>query len=861
MKIKNTILYALLLVPFFPAFGAPERYVEREPNLNYPAILPKPVSVVYADEGHFTVSDGTSVITDGEVDFDLFYMVTSRVRRAYPELWIKPLPKVLNTIQLRINPQIRHREGYRIDISPDTLRIEARDRAGMLYGVHTFLQLLPPSVYRGIEIEHEYRLPAQTIEDYPTFEYRGVMLDVARTFQPKENVLRLLDLMAAHKLNKLHFHLADDEGWRIELDCYPELAHTGGFRGGDSPVKPIYGKWDEKYGGYYTKAELAEIVRYAADRNIEVIPEIDLPGHSRAAAKVHPEILCNYRYNTGITAGDDRRNVWCVAREQNYIMLGKIIREVAEIFPSRYFHIGGDEVYHGQWNACPECKKLMKEQGYKKAAQLEDYFIDRMSDILRSAGKIPAVWDEAIKRDTLATDVVVHAWSNIDTGLKATEDGYHTVMMPGQYFYIDMKQAPEELGQTWAGVVPMERIYNFGLERNGFDEDQRANVKGVEAAFFSELLLPHGRDHDYFDYMLWPRLVALAEVGWTSESRRNWEEFNSSLNGSHLDRLYAMGVNYRVEPPVVDYKDGYIRQVGAYAGGTVRYTADGSEPTPDSELWTGAIKTEEPWDYRFAAFRGRLKSTTVTPKAVYTFRVEPKKQQSVEIPLGEFTSVADTGLWYIRARSAGINFRINKLEFAGTDKQQVQTLVARGQNVNDLHLMRWYVTEDNLDGKATVTVTNSGPFGADIVLELSRSPYIQPEVKFTSSLKASRNFPFRNLEDYNFTTYTRTASTCKEGDWFLFTFTEPVDAESIEVLTGLSYMPRYNVLSGRVQISDDGIDFTDVAELDHGGATVYPEGKIKALRIVSDRDGNSEAAVALQDLKIKPRKHKPNGLD
>ncbi|MCD8073134.1 MAG: beta-N-acetylhexosaminidase, partial [Alistipes sp.] len=399
--------------------------------------------------------------------------------------------------------------------------IEACNRGGLFYGIQTFFQLLPPSVYRGIEVEGEYHLPVQVIEDYPCFQYRGMMLDVARTFQPVEQVMRFIDLMAAHKLNKLHFHLTDDEGWRILLDSYPQLALTGGFRGGDSPVKPIYGQWDEKYGGYYTKEELTRIVTYATSRNIEIIPEIDLPGHSRAAAKVHPEILCDYHYSTTVTAGDDRRNVWCVAREENYAMLERIIKEVAAVFPSKYFHIGGDEVYYGQWNTCKRCKELMKKEGYKEAAQLEDLFIDRVGEMVRRAGKIPFVWDEAINRDSLAEGAVVSAWSNLETAKKSTEDGYKTVVMPGQYFYIDMKQAPEELGQTWAGVVPAERLYQFGLERAGFDKDQISNVLGVEGTFFSELLLPYGED--YFDFMTWPRMAALAEVAWTPEENRQWE--------------------------------------------------------------------------------------------------------------------------------------------------------------------------------------------------------------------------------------------------------------------------------------------------------------------------------------------------
>lgn len=837
---------ALLL--YSDAYGVLAR---PEPELQYPEIVPKPVSHDYG-EGYFTLCSGTMIEAGEGVDFLTQHWFRSTIRMAYPDRWRFPLPQTYNEIELRFSDAVPRAEGYRIEVRPEKVVIEGRDRAGLFYGMQTFLQLLPPSVYRRLELPEDYYIPVQTIEDYPRFEYRGMMLDVARTFQPKENVMRHIDRMAAHKLNKLHFHLTDDEGWRIALDCYPALAETGGFRGGDRPLRSIYGNFGEEYGGYFTKEELAEIVTYAAFRNVEIIPEIDLPGHSRAAAKAHPEILCAYTYNTGPTAGDDRRNVWCASREANYAMLERIIAELAPVFPSRYFHIGGDEVAYGQWRTCPDCKDFMKDHGMKEAAELEDYFIERVSDILRRHGKIPAVWDEAIKRDTLAEGSVVYAWSNIDTGKKATEDGYKMVIMPGHYFYIDMKQAPEEFGQTWAGVVPAEKLYNFGLVRNGFDADQLKNVKGVEGTFFSEILLPygtHGRE-DYFEYMTWPRMAALAEVAWTDESARDWAEFSARLDGWHLDRLSAMGINYRLEPPVADYKSGRITVTDNATPGVVRYTTDGSDPTPESAVYTGSIETADPWDYRFTRFHDGLYSASVSPKAVKIYNVPSRRTLTFEIPISEIA--ADTGLWYLRARTPGVNFRINKLAFAG--QRETQTLIARGQAVNDLHLMRWYVNEDNSTGRATVTVTNSGPYDADILLEFSKSSYIQPKVRLTSSLNQSRNFPFANVEDYNFTTYTRTSATCRKGDWFQYTFAEPVDARSIEVQTGLSYMPRYHIPFGRVQLSADGVTFTDSATLDyHGHATVYPQGEVKAVRIVSDSHGNSEAAVALQDLRIRPR--------
>lgn len=701
-----------------------------EPQLQYHELVPLPVSRVYGEEW-FCLGKGTTIIAGEGVDFGIQHWFRSAVRRSYPERWALPLPRAYNEIELRYSDAVTAPEGYRIEVEPERIVIEGQDRGGLFYGMQTFLQLLPPGIYRGYEMDEDVYIPSQVIEDYPRFSYRGVLLDVARTFQPKENVMRFIDLMAAHKLNTLHFHLTDDEGWRIELDSYPDLAHIGGFRGGDRPLRSIYGNFGEEYGGYFTKQQLAEIVAYATFRNIEVILEIDFPGHSRAAAKAYPEILCNYRYNTGPTAGDDRRNVWCASREENYRMIEEIIAELAPVFPSKYFHIGGDEVAYGQWRTCPDCKALMAKEKFKEAAHLEDYFIGRVTEILHRHGKSPAAWDETIKRDSLSADGLVSAWSSISTALQSTEKGYKTVVMPGHYFYIDMKQAPEEFGQTWAGVVPAEKLYSFGLERNGFNPAQSRNVKGVEAAFFSELLLPYSTNvqPDYFDYMTWPRIAALAEVAWTDEDRRDWTDFSGRLNASHLDRLTAMGVKYRLEPPVADYKAGRIMILEPYVG-EIRYTDDGSDPTEYSPLYTGPITAGDGWDYRFAVFKDGSRSAVVSPKTVKIYNIPSGKQCTFEIPISEIA--ADTGLWYMRGRTAGMDFRFNRIAFAGN--KETQTLVARGQNLNDLHLMRWNVDEDNLDGKATITVTNGGLYDADLILEFEKSPYIQPKVKVTSSL-------------------------------------------------------------------------------------------------------------------------------
>jgi hexosaminidase len=389
-------------------------------------------------------------------------------------------------------------------------------------------------------------------------EYRGFMLDVARTFVPKERVMRLVDNIAHHKINKFHWHLADDEGWRVEIKSHPELAETGGFRGGDSPVFPVYGEWDSKYGGYYTQDEIRQVVAYAAVRGVEVIPELDLPGHSRTAARVHPEILCDYRPSMEASAGYDTRNVWCVAREENYAMLDDIIGELAQLFPSETIMLGGDEVSSSQWGKCPHCKALMASRGISEPARLQDVFMSRVADIASRHGKKTGVWNEAVEGETMARTTTVWAWEGIAQARRAAAAGYPTVVCAGKYFYFDMRQSQGEVGHIWAGIVSPETVYGFGLAAAGFTPTEAANVRGVEATFFAELLLENGLD--FLDYQLFPRVCALAEVGWTPASARDWNDFERRLSGgagtsngaggsgsaeSHFARLKAMGIKYR----------------------------------------------------------------------------------------------------------------------------------------------------------------------------------------------------------------------------------------------------------------------------------------------------------------------------
>lgn len=502
-------------------------------------ILPTPVKIAYG-KGEVMLGSNSEITLNHDSLKSL-----EEYLRSY--LYTDPMiaifaPKGLSGISLMLDEKMAlAREGYRLTVSESGVEIRGKDYGGVFNGIQTLLQMLPLEVYRkGYKAYNINKLPFVTIEDYPHYSYRGFMLDVARTFVPVEDVKKVIDRMAYHKLNKLHWHLTDDEAWRIEIKAYPELATKGGFRGGDSPIKPIYGAWDKKYGGYYTREQIKDIVSYAATRNIEVIPEIDLPGHSRAAGAVYKDILCNYPAQ--LSAGYDRRNVWCPSKKSNYVMLTTIIDELIELFPSQQIHIGGDEVSYSQWLSCPDCKRVMATKGMGKPKELFDLFIDSVSNIVYSKGRNPAVWDEAAESKKMNKKNTVYAWQKVSAAADAMKSGYPTILCAGEYFYCDMKQNTYEAGLTWAGLVNTEKLYSLDLNEWKITSSQRGNLLGVQCTLFSEVMLSAGLE--YLDYKLFPRLCALSEIGWNADNRPSWSDFYTKMRSSHLERLDAMEIRY-----------------------------------------------------------------------------------------------------------------------------------------------------------------------------------------------------------------------------------------------------------------------------------------------------------------------------
>lgn len=503
-------------------------------------------------------------------------------------------------------------EAYRLEITPEYIRIGATSYGGAFNGLQALFRLLPPEVYVRRGLPAGTALACATVEDAPRYPYRGMMLDVARTWIDVPKVKRYIDLLSYHNINKLHLHLADDEGWRIEIKSHPELAETGGFRGGDSPVVAVYGKWSEKYGGYYTQEEMRGLIDYAARRNIEIIPEIDLPGHSRCIGSLHPEIRCDYPADTVATAGTDYRSAWCVTREENYALLEDILGEICELFPSDYIHIGGDEVEVSQWEKCPRCRAMMKRLGITDAHRLQDRFMERLAAMLTARGKRPAVWDEAAASGHFTHASRVHGWQSVKSCMAAADKGYRTVVMPSQWFYFDMRQSPREEGHSWAAIFDARKTYEFDLAAQGFTDEQMRRIDGFEGAFWSEIYVSHEPETcDYLDYMCFPRICALARIAWSGNAE-GWESYYKELTAEHYDRLTAMGVRFRLFPPQLSYRDGAFTAT-TDDGADIFYTVDEGAP----KRCTKPVRTAKPHRYRFFSQYGTGCSPHVADKSHY----------------------------------------------------------------------------------------------------------------------------------------------------------------------------------------------------------------------------------------------------
>lgn len=595
MNFKTTILTMLL------SFGTIFSFAQKV-ELN---LVPQPQEVK-VNEGSFALEKSVSI--KGNAEFAVKYLKDKIESATGISLQTQGNGERVIEININATSDIKN-EGYNLVVTPDKITIVASDNGGAFYGVQTLLQMLPATVYGEATGWEEWSVPCVEINDYPRFAYRGTHLDVSRTFFPLETIYNLLDWLSYHKINKFHWHLTDDNGWRIEIKKYPLLTQKGAWRGPNEVLPPSYGSGNQRYGGFYTQEEIKSVIKYAAQRNIEIIPEIDMPGHSKAVIGCYPNAGCDNDTHF-ISVNGEVQNVWCIGKEDNYKMLDNIIKEIAALFPSKTLHIGGDEVNMDNWKNCPHCQALMKKEGMKGEIELLNYFVRRLEVIVNKYGKNMAGWDEILDGGDLKPNTIVYAWRTVEKGIDAVKKGQPTVMQIGEYCYFDMKQTPIERGHNWAGIVTLEKTYSLEpLKTFKIDTDDEKLVLGVQGALWTELL---NRPARFLDYQYFPRLCAIAEVGWTNAELKDYNDFYYRVSKTHYERMFNMGIAFRLPYPDVKYENNTLKVKLPYDWAVVRYTTDGTEPTSSSNIYTGDIVTFEPQNFRFATFyKDIIKSVTV----------------------------------------------------------------------------------------------------------------------------------------------------------------------------------------------------------------------------------------------------------
>lgn len=458
------------------------------------------------------------------------------------------------TIRLRVSPEDAGHlgpEGYKLYVNGDDITLHGGGPAGVFWGAQTLRQLLGPEAFRRAPVDpgRRWQLPGTFVEDSPRFRWRGLMLDVSRHFMPKDGVLRYLDLMAAHKLNVFHFHLTDDQGWRVEIKRYPRLTEVGSWRARTKFGHRASPLWEEKpHGGFYTQDDIREIVAYAAERHITVVPEIDVPGHSQAAIAAYPELGNTDVIDTSSLSVWDNWGISLnvLAPTDNTLRFYEgVFEELLELFPSEFIHIGGDECAKEQWRESPSVQARIEELGLTDEDELQSWFIGHFDRWLTARGRRLIGWDEILEGG-LAAGAAVSSWRGYQGGIAAARSGHDVVMCPEQHVYLDYRQdAGEDEPVPIAYVRTLEDVYRFEPVPPQLTSAEAAHVLGTQANLWTEVM----EDHARVDYQAFPRLAAFAEVAWSAlpaPAERDFADFERRMT-AHYGRLDALGVGYR--PP------------------------------------------------------------------------------------------------------------------------------------------------------------------------------------------------------------------------------------------------------------------------------------------------------------------------
>ena len=603
------------------------------------SVIPKPQSIVQG-KGKFTLNSETEITVgnDNNEAKDIADQLALRLQIVTGKSIKVGTGTGSNKIVFSKNTLLE-KEAYVLKVLPSGVSIEASNPIGHFYGLQTLLQLFPTEIFSSsIQPKINLSLPECTIKDQPRFEYRGVMMDVGRYFFPITFIKKLVDVLAVHKLNTLHLHLTEDQGWRIEIKKYPRLTEIGSIR-----KESMLGHYrDQKYdgkphGGFYTQDELRDLVAYAQRKFVTIVPEIEMPGHALAAIAAYPELGCTgEQYEVGTKWGVEER-VFC-PNEKTFEFIENVLTEVIDLFPSQYIHIGGDECPKEAWKKSQFCQDLIKKEDLKDEHELQSYFIRRIDKFVTSKGRKIIGWDEILEGG-LSPNATVMSWRGVEGGITAAKQQHDVIMSPNSYMYLDYYQGtPSTEPLAIGGFLPVEKTYSFEPFAPELTAEESKYIKGVQANLWTEYV----SKPEHAEYMLFPRALATAEIGWSSKDK-DFADFGKRMT-KHFERLNQMAVNYskayynvdfsteknKLSQPVVSLKSNE-------ENGVIRYTLDGTTPNEKSLIYTPTKKIVVTGDRTIAAAlftkAGKMMSGISTKSYViskstgknYSLGTEPKR--------------------------------------------------------------------------------------------------------------------------------------------------------------------------------------------------------------------------------------------
>jgi hexosaminidase len=592
------------LVLFLLLFSIATIYAQK-PSIQ---LIPQPVSIQPA-EGAFILTKTSTIGFDGQESRKIAEMLSQKLNLS-TGFTFTPQQDQAGSIQFNLNkaPVAQlGKEGYTLESSPKGVVITANETAGLFYGMQTLLQLMPKEVESKMAVTASWSVPSVKITDYPRFGWRGLMLDVSRNFFTKEEVKLYIDQLAKYKFNTFHWHLTDDNGWRIEIKSLPKLTEVGAWR------VPRFGQFGDRAkpktgeaataGGFYTQEDIKEIIQYAKERNVTIIPEVDVPGHSMAAIASYPELSCSKDTSTKVNPGSPSRsdNTLNPSDEKVYQFLDKVFTEIAALFPNPYIHVGGDECYKGFWIKDAGCQALMKKMKMAHPEELEAYFMKRVETILKSKGKKLIGWDEILEGG-LAPEATVMSWRGINGGIEAAKMGHDVVMTPTTFAYLDYQQGEQTIEPDVYASLRLSKCYSYEPVPEGVDAKY---ILGGQGNLWTEQIVTL----HHAEYMTWPRGWALAEDFWSPKEMKNWPDFVQRVE-SQFGRADVEGVNY--SPSMYDAmvsvkaKDGKKTLIieTEVTGLDIYYTLDGAMPNAYAPKYSKPVEIPEgPVTARIVTYR------------------------------------------------------------------------------------------------------------------------------------------------------------------------------------------------------------------------------------------------------------------